>query len=601
MKFAVNLLIILAVFVNTASAQSEVILKSDGSTPSRMLLTYPSADPASRFVSRRYTGSVSDFFNAEQLSMSGQFDGNLQSMADIPSGLSFQFQNADPVSSTVNGGIASAVMSGGTFTLNNGGTVLINGTLLDPGELFGNPLHPPITPGTSEALLPYNTDKFIYYTSNFAFSGGILGSSLCSYGKIIIRMTNPSSCVVASKRCIMGSTGLFDIYGSNQFNAFMADIYDIQIERRDLICGQVVPTNTPTSTPTNTKTNTPTNTPVTPTNTPTNTATNTRTNTPTNTPITPTNTPTNTRTNTPTNTPVTPTNTPTATSTFTKTLSITPTSTPSATNTTTPTITLTSTVTPTSTQTPITEIVCKTSSSDVPYSAKCENPRTTIKLDGSFSHDTGGKPLTYNWATDCNGIIAEPDHAMTTISFSDPAAGISVKCSVTLTLSEAGKTINCATSISITPCINECDTREITGSQIVVDSSSFKIADIAKRLAALLVKTKGSSEQKRADKIKKEAASLHNNIWQQIWSVPSFILNCSGTSVCSDSDLSVKLNKIASSSESLLKLVNNAASRLVKISGKSVLANKLIIKAKSLNKAAIAELKSLPRSESICN
>ena len=322
-------------------AQHEIILKDDGTSNSIMYFTGTSTSFSGELYSRHYVSIDNSY--AEELSLSADFGGNLASIPDVNSGVRFIFDNAlQNGLVTLNNGIASVNLGGGYFNISYNGNNLINANLINT-QIFGNSLRPGLTPGANEPLYPFDTNKFIYIIGSFNTSGGSASQQLCSSGKIIIRLFQLSNCTQVSKTCLMSTLPVF--YDTNsQIRAFVGKIFDITVDRSDVLCGQ--PTITPTSTPTRTATNTPTNTvTATPTRTYTITPTSTRTTTPS---VTATRTATNTASFTPTKTA---TNTTTATSTATSIITYTPTKTYTPTFTGTETSTYTGTVTSTPTKT----------------------------------------------------------------------------------------------------------------------------------------------------------------------------------------------------------------------------------------------------------
>lgn len=316
--------------LNNAKAEYEIVLRNDGSAVASMMLTHLSNQAESRFISRQGIGLSTTEFPAQSISMSGIFDGNLSTMQDVSSGLSFLMENVRPQAvSGFSNNVANISMQGGSISLKNGNSTLLSGALAGGNllALTGSALQ---EAGANEPLYPINTQKFIYYVATFHVNSGTLSYPLCNSGSIIIRLVNPVSCTVVGKRCLLSSSGLLQFY-SSALGEFTANVYDIHISKSDPTCG--IPTATPTRTPsrTATRTRTPTatatrtNTPV-PSLTPTRTATNTPFIPPTHTPTrTATRTATQTRTVAPSSTTTrTPTRTPTSTSTATPAVTVTP-------------------------------------------------------------------------------------------------------------------------------------------------------------------------------------------------------------------------------------------------------------------------------------
>ena len=323
-------------FSEKAFAQSEVVLKNYGASDSLMMLTDPTNNVSSKFISRINLPLTNVGTTAQELSMSASFGGILNNINNVPFGMRFFMDNLRPQGiGSLSNGIANIPMQNGFFNLNHGATLLASGSL-NSGKLLGNVNSALIPASAFEPLFPFNTQKFIYYTADFEISSGSLKAPLCKKGKIIIRLVSSVNCVAVGKRCLLGSSMKLG-YSSGYLSAFTAKIFDIHILKGDDKCGVKTPTFTPTKTPK--KTNTPK---FTPTKTPTRTPTKTKTP-----KIMPTNTPT--RTPTKTKTPkFTATKTPTRTPTKTKTPKFTATKTPTRT----PTRTPTKTATPSSTPTP---------------------------------------------------------------------------------------------------------------------------------------------------------------------------------------------------------------------------------------------------------
>ena len=570
-------------------AQSEIILKNDGSAKTYMMLTAPGSSSTSKYISRLELAPFEQgyTFPSQQVSMSANFEGNLSTMADVSSGIGFSMQDVKPLSGGVlSGSQVRMPLSGGSFQLTRGGQLLLNANIIS-AEVLAN-VGAPLTPAaTSEPLYPYNTQKFVYYTASFQVTQGSLGSSLCSQGNIIIRHVNPYNCVATGKTCLL-STSSYLHYFNGSLNGFTASIYDITISKKDALCGQAIPTET--ATPTATRTSTPTNT---------------RTPTPSNTR---TATPTQTRSSTPTNTATyTPTRTPT------KVITATPTSTftPSRTATATPTVIITVTSTPTATLTstpaapvtvePLLECVYKENSSECVaiFGYRNNSPSLITVPPGAenfFNPPPSDRKQPVNFVSGrFTNVFSVPFNCSSLTWFLG-------KVSVTAdSNSPACFEKPCTGEDAMTDACLGCSQRDITAAQIAIDSGAFAQKKLINSLAKRLQNSTSDPKiQAFAASAKSKAQKLYMENWQLTWSMPQLMKTCENIVVCINTQNAPTITTYNTTSKLLKDLALSLNKKLAKILKKK--ADPVVIKkANALHAKNLESSATVPSHSSVCS
>lgn len=86
----------------------------------------------------------------------------------------------------------------------------------------------------------------------------------------------------------------------------------------------------------------------------------------------------------------------------------------------------------------------------------CQGTITTVELDGTHSLDPDGQSLSYQWSTDCPGVLFNANSPRATLRLTAPGTGVAVKCTANLTINDGIQGKSCQKPVSILPCSVDC-------------------------------------------------------------------------------------------------------------------------------------------------
>jgi hypothetical protein len=163
----------------------------------------------------------------------------------------------------------------------------------------------------------------------------------------------------------------------------------------------------------------------------------------------------------------------------------------------------------------------------------------------------------------------------------------------------SSKLDNCGVCNGTNACQGCLDTN-IKDKQFEIDNRAKQILEVANKFAKALAKTKNPAAVKLSIQIAKEAKEAYKQVWSAIWSISSVIKSCTNSSSCTQSDNSVSINNINTTTANLLRIIDKASKKLNKLVGIKPGNTKLLGTAKDLSTQNSTEVKSLPRFNSVC-
>ncbi len=132
-----------------------------------------------------------------------------------------------------------------------------------------------------------------------------------------------------------------------------------------------------------------------------------------------------------------------------------------------------------------------------------------------------------------------------------------------------------------------------------LDGRSLEQRDLVVREAKSALKAKRLTK-KEADKYIGSAKSLYVVSWTAVWTIPSFVTECDQAQTCITVSLQSTIDSFASKSNDLRNLANTMASKIKSRGGKKQ-AESITKRARTLHDHNIAELKTLPTTNTSCS
>jgi hypothetical protein len=239
--------------------------------------------------------------------------------------------------------------------------------------------------------------------------------------------------------------------------------------------------------------------------------------------------------------------------------------------------------------------------------------------DGIVGNPSGAGTVQYAWTVTCtNGAGALTDTltgalydgttplsgASVRLDVAQPKVGVEVSCSVMLTLTdEIGRSASCAQTVLVNPCDLGCRSVDLSetllgldgdlgGQKLIVEQSAKALRSVTKK------KTAGAAEAKRAN-------DVYQAGWNQVWSFPSVVNNCTNTVACLASstadfvmDYTNRAQELFTLNEKLVKQIKKAAKKNAKALKKAKVQQS---RGKAAFDASLKEIKGIPDTQSACS
>lgn len=296
-----------------------------------------------------------------------------------------------------------------------------------------------------------------------------------------------------------------------------------------------------------------------------------------------------------------------------------------------------------------------------PYQEACQGVETYITLDGSLSYGNG--QIAYAWSTDCpNADLVNPTTVAPTLILYNPGIGIPVSCKVYLSVVE--QTVcecrecscedQCETTVVVPACNLDCagtpngnkvldlcgvcggdnssckgcdgvpnsgkvldrcevcdgdgnsclgcSQVDILNTQFALDGNSLSQKGLIDYIAKLIVKTKGTSANKKyAAALKVQASKLYVAGWTLTWSLPNIVTTCSNQVFCTSTSNQVAINTFNNSSKALQDLLATSIKKLQKERRRKLGSdNRTLKKGLELHNRNLSLSATVPAQVSVC-